>query len=334
MVDFNKLKKNRGSNLKQMTQKIEEMNKGATYEKDERIYKPGFDKKEGKSDAVLRLIPAKEGDNFVRQFSHSFAGKDGFYWEMSRSTIGETDPVGISNKLYWDKGEAEGNKDLQNVARKRKRQTRYYMNVFVEKDEYNPDAVGKVMILECGPQIFKLIEGALNPEFDDDEQIDLFDLWEGAPLKIRAVGREIPDRNNPNKKVVVPNYEEHSRVGKVCEFADGDEDKMKEAFEKTHDLSEFIAVKPFDELAKRFEKVTGEAYNALEKSKEERSQEAAQKAEDKFNDEREEDDQQDSEEADDGGEEEKPSKKESKASDDDDDDDLMKEFKELLEDDD
>jgi len=261
MADFSALKKKKGSNLKAMAEKLETMNKASGAKKDERIYKPGFDKKEGIGNAVIRLLPAVEGDNFVRQFSHSFKGAGGFYWEMSRSTIDEKDPVGISNGMYWKLGEDTGEEKHQNLARARRRNTKYYFNVYVEKDKNNPECEGQVMIMECGPQIFKIIEGAINPKFEDDEAIDPFDLWGGAPLKIRAIGKEIPDKRTGNK-VVVPNYEE-SLFGNPSEFMGGDEDKMKEVFDKTYDLSEFIAVKSFDELAKRFKQVTGEDYDAL-----------------------------------------------------------------------
>ncbi|MDX1532781.1 MAG: hypothetical protein R3230_01085 [Nitrosopumilaceae archaeon] len=262
-----------------MTEKLEKMNNGGK-QRDERIYRPGFDRKQGIGNATVRLLPAKEGDNFVRQFSHSFKGAGGFYWEVSRTTIGEKDPVGISNALYWQLGEDTGDEKYQNIARKRKRNTRYYMNVYVEKDPNNPECEGKVMIMECGAQIFKAVEDAIKPKYEDEEPIDPFDMWEGAPLKIRASGREIPDYKDPSKKVLVPNYED-TKIGNPCEFLDSD-DARKEIFEQTYDLSEFVKVKEFDDLAKRFKKVVGEDYNKLDKTKDEKSSEAAEKAEDDY----------------------------------------------------
>lgn len=326
MTDFSALKKKKGSNLKAMAEKLETMNKGGGGKRDERIYKPGFDKKEGIGNAVLRLVPAKEGDNFVRQFSHSFNGKGGsFYWEISRSTIDEKDPVGISNGLYWQLGEnadnSENKQKYQNIARTRKRNTKYYFNVYVEKDKNNPECEGKVMIMECGPQIFKVIEGAINPKFEDDDAIDPFDLWDGAPLKIRAIGKEIPDKRTGNK-VVVPNYEE-SLFGNVAKFMDGDEEKMKEIFESTHNLSEFVAVKPFEELTKRFKLVTGEDYDALDKT----SEDHAKEAEDDFREQYKESSEKEQPEPEPVDEKE-PAKKEVVA-DDNDDDDLLNEFARL-----
>lgn len=260
-IDFKKLKSQRGSTLSKLTEKLETMNKGGGAQKDERIYKPGFDKKEGKGYAVVRFIPNEHGEPFVRVFSHMFNANGSWYVENSRSTIGEEDPVGISNGLYWKKSEVEGNKTYENVARSRKRNTKYYANVLVIKDTVNPDNNGKVMIYEFGAQIFKMIEGAAKPEFDDTDPMDPFDMWTGADFKIKIVGREMPDTRT-GKTIVVPNYEK-SEFDKVSELFDGDDEKKEEVFKKAYDLSEFAKVKPFKELAERFLKVTGEAHDAL-----------------------------------------------------------------------
>lgn len=260
MVDFSKLKQNRGSTLAALTAKLDDMNKGG-FQKDERIYKPGFSKTEGKGYAVVRFLPNAHGDNFVRVFSHSFNGPGGWYIENSRSTIGEDDPVGLANQALWNKAEAEGNEAMKNIAKKRKRATKYYACVYVVKDQFNPDAVGKVMIYEFGPQIFKKIEQLAKPEFEDDKPIDPFDMWSGADFKIKIVGKEMP--SDKGGKVIVPNYENSEFAG-PSEFLNDDEER-EAMFKKTHDLSSFLKVKSFDELAERYKKVTGEAHDILSK---------------------------------------------------------------------
>lgn len=260
MVDFSKLKQNRGSTLASLTAKLDSMNKGG-FTKDERIYKPGFSKAEGKGYAVIRFLPNAHGDNFVRVFNHSFNGPGGWYIENSRTTIDEADPVGMANQALWNKAEAEGNEALKNIVKKRKRGTKYYACVYVIKDQFNPDAVGKVMIYEFGPQIFKKIEQLAKPEFEDDKPIDPFDMWSGADFKIKIVGKEMP--SDKGGKVVVPNYENSEFAG-PSEFMTSDEER-EAIFKQTHDLSSFMKVKSFDELAERFKKVVGEAHDALSK---------------------------------------------------------------------
>lgn len=262
MVDFASLRKNRGSTLSKLTEKLETLNKGSGNQKDVRIYKPGFDKKEGKGYAVVRFLTPKEGEAFVRVYHHGFNGAGGWYIENSRSTIGEEDPVGISNTLYWKKGENEGNESFKNIARNRKRNTKYYAWVLVIKDTINPEHNGKVMIYEFGAQIFGKIEKAAKPEFEDDQPMDPFDLWSGADFKIKIVGKEIPDQRKGGK-TIVPNYE-NSEFDRPSELFEGDDAKKEELFNQTTNLAEFTVCKSFDELAERFKKVTGEAYNKLE----------------------------------------------------------------------
>lgn len=262
MVDFNSLRKNRSDNLKNLTNKVKDMT-GGSGNRDERIWKPGFDKKEGKGYAVVRLLPSQAGgDPFHRVFFHSFKGPGGTYFESSRKTLDqkEDDPVAISNRMYWTKAEEDGDESLKNIVRKRKRNTKYYANVYVVKDSTNPEHEGTVKVMEFGAQIFKIIEGAIKPQFEDEKPLDPFDLWDGANLIIKVVGNEA---TIGGKKMTLPNYEK-SIFDNNSELFEGDDDKKKEIFEKTHDINEFYKVKPFDELAKRFEKVVGEPYNALE----------------------------------------------------------------------
>lgn len=264
MVDFAKLKANKGSSLAKLTEKLESMNSSSGGQKDERIYKPGFDEKEGKGYAIIRFLPAKDGEPFAKKISHGFQGQGGWYIETNRITGGfDDDPVSIANRLYWDKGEAEGNEALKNVSRKRKRKTNIYANVYVVKDTVNPQFEGKVMIYNFGPQIFGFIEKAIKPEFEDETAFDPFDMWTGADFKIKIVGKEIPNSKDPSKKVLVPNYEK-SEWASPSEFMAGDDEKKEEIFGKTFDLSEFTKVKSFEELAQRYEKVTGERYDALQ----------------------------------------------------------------------
>lgn len=261
-MDFSALKSKRGSNLAALTQKLDNMNKSQGHQKDERIYKPGFDKTAGKGYAVVRFLPNQQDQTFVQLFSHMFQAKNGWYAENSRATIGEEDPVQLSNRLYWNKGEADGNKALQDIARSRKRTTKYFANVYVVKDTITPENEGKVMIYEFGAQIFKKIEAAVKPEFEDDESFDPFDMWAGADFKIKIVGKEMPDRTG--KKILVPNYE-NSEFASPSEFLTSDEEREK-VFKQTYELDSLVKVKTFEELATRFKAVTGEEYNALEKA--------------------------------------------------------------------
>lgn len=261
MVDFSKLKARKGSKNTELLEKMEKLaGNGSTYERDERIYKPGFDKKDGSGYAVVRLLPAQEGDALVKKISHNFKCKNGFYNETSRASIGEKDPVGISNGAYWAKGEEEGNEALKNIAKKRKQNRQYFVNVYVVKDKVAPENEGKVMIMQFGKQIFDKIQNAIKPEFEDEKPIDPFCMWTGADLLIKIKANTMP--NDKGEQITVPNYEPSSFAAPSEFFKDNDE-KKEEIFKQTYNLNDLIQVKEFDELAAIFLKRTGEAHDAL-----------------------------------------------------------------------
>lgn len=254
-MDFSSLKKRRGSNLENLTKKLDDMsNKGKV---DERLWNPQMDKSTNTGYAVIRFLPSPDSDtdDFVRVFSHSFQGPGGWYIEKSLSTLGQEDPVGKSNKALWDTG-SEANK---NIARKRKRKTEMYANVYVVKDPANPDNEGKVFLYKFGQQIFSKIEAAIKPKYDDVEPIDPFDMWTGANFKVRIVGKKIPSWKGDGSEVVVPNYED-SLFDLPSELFAGDDAKKEELWKQTYSLKEFVdpaTFKSYEDLEARFKKVTG-----------------------------------------------------------------------------
>lgn len=258
------LKKNRGENLKKLQEKLEQQS-GGGFVKDDRIWKPKYNEKKGKAQtAVVRFLTPKEGDPFVHVQSYQFKDKGGNYWDLARQTIGEKDPIQIAAINAFRKAKADNDASLREYAKKFMSKSAYYANVYIIKDEENPENEGQVKIFQFGRQIFQFIEKAINPEYDDKDPLDPFDYWDGADFKIRMVGKEIPDRNTGNK-VIVPNYED-SEFSSASAFLNGDEDAIDEVYQKTFDLSEFVApdkFKSFEEVCEAFKRVTGKPYNWL-----------------------------------------------------------------------
>ena len=267
MSRLSELKKNRGANLKKLQEEINKSrNGGFEREVDERIWRPKFNKDKGKGTVIGRFLPSKVDDcpTFVKVMRYSFKGPGGNYFDLARQTIGEDDPVQIAAINGFRKAKAENDASLKDQMKKFLPQGKYYANFHIIEAKDEPEMEGKVVIYEFGEQIFKLIQKSIEPEFDDVDPIDPFDLWGGANFKIRMVGREIPDRNT-GEKVLVPNYE-NSEFDSPSEYLDGDEDELEALIERTHDISEFIApekFKSFDEVAERFQKVMGKPYNWL-----------------------------------------------------------------------
>jgi len=170
---------------------IDEYNKQTTPQDtksfdDERIWKPELDKS-GNGYAVIRFLPAPEGEDipWQRMFTHSFQGPGGWYIENSLTTINKNDPVGEVNRRLWNTG-SEADKE---TARRQKRKLSYFTNIYVVADAKHPEHEGKVFLYKFGKKIFDKVMEAMQPQFDDEEAINPFDLWKGAnfKLKIRKV---------------------------------------------------------------------------------------------------------------------------------------------------
>ena len=154
---------------------------------DERIWKPQLDKT-GNGYAVLRFLPASDGEDlpWAKLWSHAFQGPTGqWFIENSLTTLNQKDPVSEHNTVLWNSG-VESDKE---IARKQKRKLQYYSNVYIVTDTKNPENEGKVFLFRYGKKIFDKLMEAMQPQFDDEEAIDPFNLWKGAnfKLKIRKV---------------------------------------------------------------------------------------------------------------------------------------------------
>ena len=171
-MDFDTLKQS-SSNFDKLTKAIEanlgsenkEQNK-SKYQ-DDRFWKPELDKT-GNGYAVIRFLPAVEGEDlpWQRVWSHAFQDVGGWYIENSLTTLGQKDPVSEENTRLWNTG-LDSDKE---IARKRKRKLSYYANVLIQSDPKHPENEGKVFLFKFGKKIFDKITEAMQPAFEDENQ--------------------------------------------------------------------------------------------------------------------------------------------------------------------
>jgi hypothetical protein len=141
------------------------------------------------------------------------------------------------NSQLWNSG-LESDKE---IARKQKRKLSYITNVYIVKDPANPENEGSVRLFKFGKKIFDKLNDVMNPEFQDEEPMNPFDLWEGANFKLKI-----------RKYEGYPNYDksEFDTRGAVSE----DEDDIERIWNSEFKLQEFLAEKNFkayDELKAR-----------------------------------------------------------------------------------
>ena len=179
-MSFAELKKKSQSNLSFLQKELEKT--VSNKQVDERFWKPEVDAS-GNGYAVIRFLPAPDGETvpWAKVYSHAFQGPGGWYIENSLTTIGDKDPVGEVNRRLWNSGE-DADKD---TARKQKRKLSYYSNIYVVKDPKHPENEGKVFLYKYGKKIHDKILAAMQPEFQDETPVNVFDLWEGANFKLK-----------------------------------------------------------------------------------------------------------------------------------------------------
>ena len=235
-MSFSSLKK---SNFADLLSKAESLNKTESNRgPDERLWKPEVDKA-GNGYAVIRFLPAPEGEDlpWAQVWSHAFQGPGGWYIENSLTTLGKKDPVGELNRELWNSG-ADSDKE---IARKQKRKLSYYSNIYVVRDPKNPENEGKVFLYRYGKKIFDKIMASMQPEFQDEKPVNVFDFWEGAnfALKIKQVGG-------------FWNYD--SSLFQAPTALSADDAELEHIYNSMHSLSAFTAdseFKSYDDLETR-----------------------------------------------------------------------------------
>ena len=211
--------------------------------KDERLWKPELDKT-GNGYAVLRFLPAVEGENmpWAKLWNHAFQGPTGqWYIENSLTTLGNNDPVSEMNSAYWNSG-VESDKE---IARRQKRKLQYYSNIYVVSDSRHPEHEGKVFLFRYGKKIFDKLMEAMQPAFEDETPVNPFDFWQGANFKLKI--RKVDGYWNYDK----------SEFEAPSALFDND-DAIEEVWNKQYALNEFTAptnFKSYDELKTRLSMV-------------------------------------------------------------------------------
>jgi len=115
-MDFDTLKSS-SSNFDKLTKALEQNLKpedqaNKNKYQDDRLWKIEMDKT-GNGYAVIRFLPASNGEDmpWQRVWSHAFQDKGGWYIENSLTTLGNKDPVSEENTRLWNTG-VESDKEI------------------------------------------------------------------------------------------------------------------------------------------------------------------------------------------------------------------------------
>jgi len=149
------------------------------------------------------------------------------------------------NSQLW----ATGREEDKEIARSRKRKLHYVSNILVVSDSANPENEGKVFKYQYGKKIFDKIMDVMQPQFEDEEPINVFDFWEGANFKLKI--RKVEGYRNYDK----------SEFDSASALLDGDDKKLEAVYNSMHDIGEYVdpkSYKSYADLKKKLYSVLGE----------------------------------------------------------------------------
>ena len=217
--------------------KKEETQKKKVFEKDTRFWRHTADDA-GKAAAIIRFIPDKEGNPFVKFYSHSFEymvdGQKKYWIRNCINTFGydKECPVCKKNMEYWNSAFEQDKK----LASQRKRKLNYISNILVVKNPANPEDEGKVFLYQYGQKIFDKMKQLMFPTdedlLDDDfKSFVPFDLDEGAEFLLKV-----------KKQGDFPNYDD-SKFSSQKSL--GNSKEVDRIMDMTYGLDEFMAADKF-----------------------------------------------------------------------------------------
>jgi len=248
-MSFASLKKasSKGDTFAKLTREIDKLNQPAAGSSaDERFWKPEMDKS-GNGYAVIRFLPAPDGEEmpWAKVWSHAFKGPGGqWYIENSLTTLGKDDPIGEMNRELWNSGR-DSDKE---IARAQKRKLSYYSNIYVVSDSAHPENEGRVFLYRFGKKIFDKLTEAMQPAFADESPIDPFNFWKGADFKLKI--RKVEGYWNYDK----------SEFAAPSTLGNFDDDKLEGIWNQGYSLAEFEDPKNFksyEQLTARMNLVLG-----------------------------------------------------------------------------
>jgi len=253
-MDFKTFKKS-SSMMDRLKKEIESINNPPKENfTDERTWYPELDKA-GNGQATIRFLPSpavdvaldKDALPWCRIFVHSFKGPTGkWYINNSLTSLGRRvkDPVSEFNSKLWNEVD-DDNSPQRKQARNQKRKLRYYSNILMVSDPKHPENEGKIFLFGYGKKIFDKISVAMNPEFEGDEKVNVFDFFEGANFRLRV-----------RKVEGYPNYDLSTFEAKKP--LSTDDVYLEQIWRNSYSLVEFLDPKNFksyDELKKQLEDV-------------------------------------------------------------------------------
>lgn len=154
------------------------------------LFYPNLDS-DGNAHAKIRFLPGLESEEepiYVEQITHGFKGVGGkFFYEYCPTAVEKPCPICDANRKIVDDngGDFDALSEVpQKLVRNRSRKITYYANVLVIENPSDPSVNGKVMKFRFGKKILEKIMAKVNPQFETDPPVLVWEYLEGSDFKL------------------------------------------------------------------------------------------------------------------------------------------------------
>ena len=244
-----------GVSLEKVQQYAESTSKSDNYaDEEEGFWRPTFDK-QGNAQAVIRLLPALEGEPFWVEYQDwFFKGPTGkWYVEKNLNTFNwDPDPVGEWLSKQYEglpKGQHPQSAKKYNIRRR----YQHVVNVLVINDVQNPDNNGQVFKYRfTAKSLMTMIKESMVESYPGEQVINPFHPVEGANLVLNLY-----HKTDGEKKF--PQYDK-CRFENPSALFDGEMEKIAEVMNSVHSIGYLIDrenYRTYEELEVRFNNVMG-----------------------------------------------------------------------------
>ena len=225
------------SNLRKTSQDLDRLKqqiKGDTYEGEDTFVMGRDASNQGY--ARIRLLPGPKGIDTVSYMKFTFKRGSKVYNNLSRRSIGLSDPCQQYKSALWNAG-------LVEESRKISKKNITVMYCYCYEDKIKPENNGQLLKFYAPQHIRKMVENAIDPPEDKFAEVqpkpfNPFDIFgtTGRDLILRMVDKE-----------GYPNYEQSKWADSPTPwFAEEDEERFEKLYnEKVKDLGELLKEERF-----------------------------------------------------------------------------------------
>lgn len=273
MITLREQRKNRDAEFNRINSKLKSFNERSFKDPDDDTFWEPVVDKAGNGLAIVRFMPVppqdyerdKEALPIVRWWSHGFqypAVTGQWYIEKSRTSLGEDDPCGEMNSMFWNSGDERQKRIVTGDPNAKpkaipgsKRKENLAAGLYIVQHDARPSDNGKLFRYKFGPKIFAKLQEAQNPKNPLKAPIDPFDLGEKGANFVLVISKNDGGQRSYDSSEFGPAESLFSLPN-----GEPDYDKLEALYAQCYSLADLVDPKKFktyEKLKERLVKIFG-----------------------------------------------------------------------------